>query len=82
MLTDPNFTIGKTLTAVAPCASGQRVISGGYTFTLTANERVFASASFPSSSNTSSPPNGWTATLVSTGPAGSVTLTTYAICVA
>ena len=73
--TDPSFTSGETLTAAARCAAGQRVIGGGYTLTLTANERVFPSANFPSSLNE------WTATLVSTGPAGSVTLTTYAMCV-
>jgi hypothetical protein len=74
-VTDSSFNNGEELTATATCSGATPKLIGGGVQT-NVNQRFQVANSWPSSATT------WTATLVSFGSAGSVTITAYAICVA
>ncbi|MEK7423600.1 MAG: hypothetical protein AAB131_07125 [Actinomycetota bacterium] len=72
--TDTAFNNNEELTATATCSGATpRVIGGGVQ--TSSNQKFQVANSWPSAAD------AWTATIVSFGSAGSVTMTTYAICV-
>lgn len=72
---DASFNTNEELTATATCPVATPRLIGGGVQTNT-NQRFQVANSWPSSTGS------WTATLVSYGSAGTVTLTVHAICVA